>query len=197
MTYNDNNDKWATTGTANAGLALGIIGTTLASGVLSGNGIGGGLFGGGNNAQQQQINALMNENAILKSEASTDSKLVSVFTELRRIDKEADGKIANLDKRVAELEVSAPLREQIVLGQVNSVAQNLASNVSALNTAISNSNSSLNASLASNTAALQCEINCIQKTLSGITATYVPASQVTPEPMPLKNSWTQPTATTA
>ena len=168
--------------------ATGVVGTVLGGTALAlGAGLFSGGFGGlfGNNSTQQQLSSLQMENAILKANAETDTKLVDVYTELRKQDKTQDSVIAAIDKRLSAVETAAPLREQIVLGQVNAVAQSLASNVAAIN-----------ANIASNTAALQCEISCIQKTLGGITATYVPASQVTPEPMSKYNSWTAPTTTT-
>lgn len=183
-TYTSENSSYASSGVGTAGLTLGVIGTALASGIL-GNGGFSGLLGGSSSAQQQ-ISSLQMENAILKASNDVDTKLVSVYSELRSQDKNQDAVIAAIDKRLSAVETAAPLREQIVLGQVNSVAQSLASNVSALNTSIAN-----------NTAVLQSEIACIQKTLGGITATYVPASQVTPEPMSKYNSWTAPTTTTA
>ena len=39
-TYTENSDTYASKGVGNAGLALGIIGTSLASGILGGNGVG-------------------------------------------------------------------------------------------------------------------------------------------------------------
>ena len=43
-TWNENENKYASSGVGTAGLTLGVIGTTLASGILNGNGLGG-LFG--------------------------------------------------------------------------------------------------------------------------------------------------------
>lgn len=189
MTYEDDN-KYTSSGVGTAGLTLGVIGTTLASGILGNGGVGG-LFG--NNSANQQINTLMMENSILKSTKESDEKLnkslVEVYTELRKQDKEQDAKIASLDTRVTAIEVANPLREQVVLGQVNGVAQNLASSVAALNTSIANTSASLSNSINSRAIGLQAEIDCIQKTLNGITALYVPAAKVTPEPMPLYNTW--------
>lgn len=179
-TYND--EKYASSGVGNAGLALGIIGTSLASGVLN-NGIGG-IFGGGNcgRAAQAANDAAVlavaqkdAEIARLNADKATDAKLVEVYRDLRALDKAQDAAISSLKDRVAAIETAAPLREQIVLGQVQSVAQ----------------------SVATSNAQVQSQIACIQATLSGITKTIVPASAVCPQPMPLHNSWTAPTAGSA
>ena len=67
------------------------------------------------------------------------------------------------------------LREQIIEGKIASVAQ-------AATTGINN----LGSSLAS-----------LQATVNSITSIVVPRTAVCPEPMPLYNSWTAPTTTTA
>lgn len=54
------------------------------------------------------------------------------------------------------------LREQIMEGKIASVAQSANSGISQL----------------------QCAINCLQQTVSGISSTYVPAGKVTPLPAP-------------
>ena len=178
-TYTENSDTYASKGVGNAGLALGIIGTSLASGILGGNGLGG-IFNGNGNRVACAANDAMTlamaqkdaEIAQLKADKATDAKLVDVYKDLRALDKAQDAAISGLKDRVSAIETAAPLREQIVLGQVNAVAQ----------------------SVASANAAVQSQIACIQATLSGITKTIVPASAVCPQPMPLHNSWTAPTA---
>lgn len=178
-TYTDND--YASKGVGNAGLALGIVGTSLASGLLNGNGLGG-ILGNGNRAAQAANDAAVlamaqkdSEIAQLKADKATDAKLVEVYKDLRALDKAQDAVISSLKDRVSAIETAAPLREQIVLGQVQSVAQTVA---------------------ASN-AQVQTQIAGIQATLSGITKTIVPATSVCPQPMPLHNSWTAPTASTA
>ncbi len=177
-TYDE--DKYASSGVGNAGLALGIIGTSLASGLLNGNGLGG-ILGNGNRATEAANGAVTlaiaqkdAEIAQLKADKATDAKLVEVYKDLRALDKAQDAAISGLKDRVAAIETAAPLREQIVLGQVQSVAQ----------------------SVATANAQVQAQIACIQSTLSGITKTIVPASAVCPQPMPLYNSWTSPDTTT-
>lgn len=175
-TYTENSDTYASKGVGNAGLALGIIGTSLASGILGGNGVGGILNGNGNRVANDAMTLAMAQKdaeiAQLKADKATDAKLVEVYKDLRALDKAQDAAISGLKDRVSAIETAAPLREQIVLGQVNAVAQ----------------------SVASANAAVQSQIACIQATLSGITKTIVPASAVCPQPMPLHNSWTAPTA---
>lgn len=175
-TYDEKKD-YASSGVGNAGLALGIIGTSLASGLLNGNGVGG-LFGNGNRMAANEAVTLAiaqkdAEIARLKADQATDAKMVEVYKDLRAIDKAQDAAISVLKDRVSAIETAAPLREQIVLGQVQNVAQ----------------------SVATANAQVQAQIACIQDTLSGITKTVVPATAVCPQPMPKYNSWTAPTAT--
>ncbi|MGN0844555.1 MAG: hypothetical protein ACI4QT_04960, partial [Kiritimatiellia bacterium] len=145
------------------------------------NGIhGNGGFCGGNGVQQAANTAVAyelakkdSEIALLKAENDTDKKLVEVFTELRRIDKSQDAALSALNTRVTAVETSAPLREQIVLGQVQSVANSATCGINNL----------------------QTQIACIQQTLSGITKCVVPITAVCPQPMKEYNSWTAPTTT--
>ena len=167
-TYND--EKYASSGVGNAGLTLGVIGTALASGILGNNGVTG-IFG--NRSAVNECSALAiaqkdAEIAQLKAERSTDAKIADVYTSLRNQDNAQDSVISGLKDRIAALEVAAPLREQIVLGKVQEVANSVAC-------------------LSANT---QAQLSCITATLSGITKTIVPASAVCPKPMPLHNSWT-------
>jgi hypothetical protein len=178
-TYNNENDSYASRGVGNAGLALGIIGTSLASGILNGNGLGSGLFGNSNRATLAANDAVTlamaqkdAEIAQLKADQATDAKLVEVYKDLRAQDKAQDSVISGLKDRIAAIETASPLREQIVLGQVQAVAQ----------------------SVAFANAQVQTQIAGIQATLSGITRTIVPSDAVCPQPMPLHNSWTAPTA---
>lgn len=116
-TYND--DKtYASSGVGTAGLTLGVIGTALASGILSGNGLN--IFGGNRNAQDE-LCQLRTQNAILASENSTDKKLVDVYTELRKQDKTQDQNLANLNSRVLALETAGPLKEQLFDAKIGAV----------------------------------------------------------------------------
>lgn len=129
---------------------------------------------------QQQNQALAVENAILKADASTDKKLVEVYTALRNVDKAQDEKTAALSSRVLALETAAPLREQILMGQVQSVANSVSDLASSTSTQIANVQAQGAAAVASSTAGLQYQINCLQNTLHGIVKTVVPNDKVCP-----------------
>ena len=68
-------EKHHSSGIAKAGLVTGIIGTALSSmnTVSGGNGVLGGLLGG-NSKKDEQLNALRDENILLKSAALTNEK---------------------------------------------------------------------------------------------------------------------------
>ena len=102
-----NNDDYASKGVGTAGLTLGVIGTTLASGILNGNGLGG-IFG--NNTNQNpaaspvyQLSQKDNEIALLKAQQYSDNKTFALSE-----------KVASLDARVIALETAAPLRDKIL-----------------------------------------------------------------------------------
>lgn len=75
-------------GIAKAGLTTGIIGTSLgAIAAMSGsNGLLGGLLGGGNNRQQEKIEALRDENLLLKSGKHTDDAVNAINIRLAVLD---------------------------------------------------------------------------------------------------------------
>lgn len=102
-----NNDDYTSKGVGTAGLTLGIIGTTLASGLLNGNGLGG-LFGNPNNANPAaspiyQLSSKDNEIALLKAQQYSDNKNFALAE-----------KVAALDARVIAIETAAPLRDKIL-----------------------------------------------------------------------------------
>lgn len=152
----------ASAGVGGAGLGLGIAGTAL--GLLNGNGgnILGGLFGGGNNC-----NALMSELAKEKAERFAEKTGSEIYNAMFSQYKELAQATTNIDKRVAALEVAAPLREQLVNQRIDCCCN------------------SMNAGLAA-----------LQATVANITKTIVPITSVCPQPMPEYNSWTAPTTTT-
>lgn len=105
-TYNDDKD-YASKGVGTAGLTLGIIGTTLASGILNGNGLGG-LFGNNTNnnpaaSTVYQLSQKDNEIALLKAQQYSDNKTFALAE-----------KVAGLDARVSVIEKTEPLRDQII-----------------------------------------------------------------------------------
>lgn len=109
-TYNE--DSYTSKGVGNAGLTLGIIGTTLASGVLGGGNLGN-IFGNGNPTASAayQLSAKDTEIAQLKAERYADAQV-----------KELTFEVSNLKQRVAAIEVAEPLREQILQQSINCVA---------------------------------------------------------------------------
>ena len=109
-TYNE--DSYTSKGVGNAGLTLGIIGTTLASGVLNG-GLGG-IFGNNSNptaTAAYQLSTKDTEIAQLKAERYADAQVKDLAFE-----------VCNLKQRVAAIEVAEPLREQILQQNINCVA---------------------------------------------------------------------------
>ena len=106
--------EYASNGKANAGLTTGIIGTSLAgllwaNGANGGNGLLGGLFGGGNRSYVQtpegKIGQLESEIAFLRSENYADKVANEVYKALdEKISanmKEVYGFVIDLDKRTA------------------------------------------------------------------------------------------------
>ena len=182
--------EFASKGVAGAGLGTGIAG--LALGVLNssnnGNGLLGGLFGGGN---QNVVSALQAENGMLKAENYSDKNAKEVYAQSladnRRLRDEAFAFIkpladeaANNRVEIAKLQAELKcccekheLREQIVLGKVNELA---------LTT--------------------QAKFGCLDQTIAGmmctigkITDTIVPMSAICPTPMAKYNAWVAPTNT--
>ena len=185
--------EFASKGVAGSGLGLGIAGTAL--GVLAsaqnGNGILGGLFGGGNN----QVSALMAENANLKAEKYSDTQDANLYqatrsentalrTELFNYITPLANEAASNRERIAVIEANVSknaeigeLREKLVRselgGQIATVAQTASTGLAQLNTALAS----------------------LQSTVSAITSTVVPKSAICPEVMSRYNSWTAPTTT--
>lgn len=182
--------EFASKGVAGAGLGTGIAG--LALGVLNssanGNGLLGGLLGGGN---QNVVSALQAENGMLKAENYSDKNAKEVYAQSladnRRLrdeafaflkplaDESANNRVelARLQEQLKCCCEKQELREQIVLGKVNELA---------LTT--------------------QAKFGCVDQTIAGmmgtlgkITNTIVPMSAICPTPMPQYNSWVAPTET--
>ena len=110
--YKDDKE-YASSGVGTAALTTGIIGTTLASGILNGNGLGG-IFG--NNTRQQDILAEKNlEIAQLRAEKYSDNK-----------DAIQEKEICELKQRVAALEVAQPLREQVIMERIGCIQGTIA-----------------------------------------------------------------------
>lgn len=110
--------RFATNGKANAGLTLGIIGTSLAGllatgGIGGGNGILGGL--GGNNCNEK-ISTLQSRIAELESQKYTDAVGMSLYREIVGVAKSEDEKLrtvqADLIEAIAEISKSSALNKQ-------------------------------------------------------------------------------------
>lgn len=193
--------EFASKGVAGAGLGLGIAGTALGllngGGCGCGNGILGNILGGncgcGNarmGAELQFVSGLQAENAMLKAENYSDKTSLEAYKQsvsdnkelrtemyafIKPLADEAAQNRVNIATLQAELKCCCEkqeLREQILAGKINEVA--LATN--------------------GKFAALDQTIACLQNTVCGITKTIVPSSAICPQPMPLYNSWTAPTA---
>ena len=161
---------YASKGVANGGLITGVVGTTLAALPLLTGGNGGPLGGffGGNRcggmslAESQYVASILAENGMLKAENYSDRVAKEVYQQTL-----ADNKQLRQDIR-DEL----ALREQIMAGKVESLANVTTCSFNAVNTAISN----------------------LANTVNGITKCVIPATAICPEVMPRYNSWTAPTA---
>ncbi len=184
--------EFASKGVAGAGLGTGIAG--LALGVLNssnnGNGLLGGLFGGGN---QNVVSALQAENGMLKAENYSDKNAKEVYAQsladnrrlrdeafayLKPLADESANNRVELAKLQAELKCCCEkqeLREQIVLGKVNELALTTQAKFGCLDGTIAN----------------------IMGTLGKITDTIVPMSAICPTPMAKYNAWVAPTNTSA
>lgn len=177
--------EFASKGVAGAGLGTGITG--LALGVLNssnnGNGLLGGLLGGGN---QNVVSALQAENYSDKNakevymQSLTDNRRLrdETFAYLKPLADESANNRVELAKLQAELKCCCEkqeLREQIVLGKVNELALTTQAKFGCLDGTIAN----------------------MMGTLGKITDTIVPMSAICPTPMAKYNSWTAPTNTPA
>lgn len=148
--------EFASKGVAGTGLGLGIAG--LSVGLLNngGNGILGGLLGGGCNSQ---VSALMSENAMLKAEKYSDHNTAQVYAALRNEtqalqDRLFDKYISPISQEIADMRV----REARLEGKIGEVGL-LANN---------------------GLTALTGQVNCLAATVAGITKTVVPNSSVCP-----------------
>lgn len=161
---------YASKGVANAGLTTDIIGTILGAAANSNNcngGILGGLFGGNRCngmglAESQYVASILAENGMLKAENYSDRVAKEVYQQTL-----ADNKQLRQDIR-DEL----ALREQIMAGKVESLANVTTCSFNAVNTAIAN----------------------LANTVNGITKCVIPATAICPEVMPRYNSFVAPTA---
>lgn len=158
-------------GTGIAGLALGVLNSSN-----NGNGLLGGLLGGGN---QNVVSALQAENSMLKAENYSDKNAKEVYAQsladnrrlrdeafayLKPLADESANNRVELAKLQAELKCCCEkqeLREQIVLGKVNELALTTQAKFGCIDQTIAN----------------------MMGTLGKITDTIVPMSAICPTPM--------------
>lgn len=100
---------------------------------------------------------------------------------------------AQQSARIAELETEVKLRDAntYTLTQLNLLRDYVDRRFEGVNASI-NTQAVINAQVAANLSCLTNQVNV----LSGLTKTVIPIGNVCPEPMPMYNSWTAPTATT-
>ena len=118
--------EYASKGVAGTGLGLGIAGTAL--GLMAGglNGGPGGISFGGNPGAAHaadEIGKLRSEIATLKSEKYSDIKTQELYNYITVENKELTKYLFDFDKRLTTVETAAPLREQILRGEIAQVAQ--------------------------------------------------------------------------
>lgn len=125
----------ASAGVGGAGLGLGIGGVALGllNSANNGNGLLGGLFGGGNNC-----NALMSELAKEKAERFAEKTGSEIYNAMFSQYKELAQATTNIDKRVAALEVAGPLREQLVNQRIDCCCSQMSAGLAALQSVVAN-----------------------------------------------------------
>ena len=98
---------------------------------------------------------------------------------------------AGQSARIAELETEVKLRDAnfYTIGEIGKLRDYVDRRFEGVNAQLCQQ-SVVNAQVASN---LSCLTNTVNM-LSGLTKTVIPITNVCPEPMPAKNSWTAPTA---
>ena len=100
---------------------------------------------------------------------------------------------ANQSARIAELETEVKLRDAntYTLTEMGKFRDYVDRRFGVVEAQL-NTQAVINAQVTANLSCLQNTVN----TLSGLTKTVIPITSVCPEPMPMYNSWTAPTATT-
>ena len=149
-----------------AGAGLGLGIAGTALGLLGGNGLGG-LLGGWNNGYNPAM-------------VCSESQLVNRYE-------------AGQAARIAELETEVKLRDAnfYTIGEIGKLRDYVDHRFEGVNAQLCQQ-AVVNAQVAAN---LSCLTNTVN-TLSGLTKTVIPITSVCPEPMPMYNSWTAPTAPT-
>lgn len=122
-------------GVGGAGLGLGIAGTALGLLNGSGNGLLGGLFGGGN---ANQTNALMSDLAKEKAERFAEKTGAEIYNAMFAQYKELAQATTNIDKRVSAIEVAGPLREQLLNQRIDCCCNSMNAGLAALQATVAN-----------------------------------------------------------
>ena len=183
--------EFASKGVAGAGLGLGIAGTAL--GVLNGNNVLGGLFGGGGNSQDtRQIAQLEAELMREKAERYADSIGISTYKAAVEMSNKEDEKINANYKELAQAIAELDKKEAVN-------AANLACFQDGVRREFKAVRDEFGCALA-----LESErrTNGDQNLMCYVNATFVPgklvmpADAICPEQMPRYNSWTAPTTET-
>ena len=187
--------EYASKGLANG---LGIPAVTMAGLALLNQtqtgqgGILGGLLGGGCN-MSNQVMTLMTENSMLKSENYADKVSNEVYKQALADNNALSDRL--LDKYISPMAqeiADAKVREATMSAEIKCIKE-----TSCLKEQLFNARLNEVALVANNgLTGLQGQITCLQQTVNGITKVIVPQTAVCPQPMPLYNSWTAPTAPT-
>ena len=126
----------ASAGVGGSALGVGIGG--LALGLLNsannGNGVLGGLFGGGSN----QTNTLMSELAKEKAERFAEKTGAEIYNAMFAQYKELAQATTAIDKRVSALEVAGPLREQLLNQRIDCCCNSMNAGLAALQATVAN-----------------------------------------------------------
>lgn len=131
-------DEYASKGVANTALGFG-IGSTIYS-LLQNGGLGNvlGGCGGGANAATLAISERDAKIAKLESEKYSDGKTQELYNYTISQNEKLSQFLCGVDKRLTAVEVSAPLREQIIDGKIAQVADKVACCCSQTNAALAN-----------------------------------------------------------
>lgn len=165
--HHDCHDK-ASKGLAGTALGIGIGGlaVSLLNGGLGSLSLGGLGCNGLNGAAANLAQSVIAQKDAEIAQLKSERYTDAAVSDLRKtVTDNLTQTLYALDKRVGQIETALPLQMKIVDDKIACCCN------------------AANAAIAS-----------LQATVGGITKLIVPATAVCPEPMPLKNSWTAPTA---
>ena len=149
--------EFASKGVAGSALGLAIGGLSAALLNNDGDGLLGGILGGGSK-KNEKIADLMAENTLLKGRSYTDAEIKGVTARVCGLEVEQAKQGARIDCLAAQMD----LREKITDGKIQEVALTSANGIDKV----------------------ACGLDCLRRTVDGIASTYVPAGKVTPLPAP-------------